>query len=149
MILEEYLRPELVVPELAAADKEEVLAELLAEVVKVEPAFDVATALSVLLERERLGTTGIGDEVAIPHGKLEGLKKLIIVVGRSHGGVAFSALDHKPCKVFFLVLAPADVAGLHLRVLARISRLLTQPGFKESFLSAPDARAIWNLLSTA
>lgn len=149
MILEEYLRPELVVADLAASDKEEVLVELLDCVVRADASFDAKTALSVLLERERLGTTGIGDEVAIPHGKLEGLEKLIIVVGRSQTGVAFAALDHKPCRVFFLVLAPADVAGLHLRVLARISRLLTQPGFKESFLAAADAKALWNLLYTA
>jgi len=149
MRLEDYLQPDFVIGELASESKSEVLAELVAPIRARWPDFDADRALRVLLDRENLGTTGIGDGVAIPHGKMESLEKIVIVVGRSLKGVSFDALDFKPCRIFFLVLAPEHVAGLHLRILAHISRLLSDETFRHAFLEAEDTAALWHVLTAA
>jgi PTS system nitrogen regulatory IIA component len=149
MRLEDYLQPEFVIGELAAESKSEVLAELVAKIAAGLPGFDAKRAHQVLLDRESLGTTGIGDTVAIPHGKMESLEKIVIAVGRSLKGVNFDALDFKPCRIFFLVLAPEHVAGLHLRILAHISRLLSDESFRHAFLSAESDAALWQVLTAA
>jgi RNase adapter protein RapZ len=100
------------------------------------PELDVEKAYRVLLEREQLGSTGIGEGVAIPHGKMAELDRIILVVGRSTTGVDFAALDFRPCTIFFLVLAPEHVAGLHLRILAHVSRLLRDDAFRGAFLGS-------------
>ncbi len=149
MKLGEYLDKTMILPELAASTKEEVLAELVAPVIAACPQLDAESVVAVLRERESLGTTGIGDGIAIPHGKLDNLDRILLVAGRSTPGVDFEALDFKLCNIFFLVLAPEQVAGMHLRILAQISRLLKDPEFRSSFLSAPDAEALWHLLDNA
>jgi len=149
MRLEDYLQPDFVIGELASESKSDVLAELVAPLRACWPDFDAPRALQVLLDRENLGTTGIGDGVAIPHGKMENLEKIVIVVGRSLKGVNFDALDFKPCRIFFLVLAPEHVAGLHLRILAHISRLLSDESFRRAFLSAENDAALWRVLTAA
>ena len=149
MRLEDYLQPDFVIGELASESKSDVLAELVAPLRARWPDFDASRALQVLLDRENLGTTGIGDGVAIPHGKMENLEKIVIVVGRSLKGVNFDALDFKPCRIFFLVLAPEHVAGLHLRILAHISRLLSDESFRRAFLSAENDAALWRVLTAA
>ncbi|MGE4422950.1 MAG: PTS sugar transporter subunit IIA [Pseudodesulfovibrio sp.] len=146
MKLSDYLAKELILPELKSATKSDVLNELVAPLGEQYPEMDTDHAVRVLLDRERLGSTGIGDGIAIPHGKLEDLEKVIVVVGRSRNGVEFEALDHSPCTIFFLVLAPEQVAGMHLRVLAQISRLLKDEEFRKAFLSADDLEALWALL---
>lgn len=146
MKLGDYLDRDLVLPALRARTKADVLAELIEPIGLKNPGFDTDKAHKVLLEREYLGTTGIGDGVAIPHGKLESLDDILLVVGRSSEGVDFEALDFKPCYIFFLVLAPEQVAGIHLRILAHISRLLKDDHFRESFLAAESKDAIWDLL---
>jgi PTS system nitrogen regulatory IIA component len=146
MKLEDFLDDELVLPELQARTKHEVLAELIAPLGRVRPEIDPDKALRVLLDREGLGTTGIGDAIAIPHGKLTSLDRIVLVVGRSRGGVDFDALDFKPCRIFFLVLAPEQVAGMHLRILAHISRTLKDEGFRKSFLDAPGREELRQLL---
>lgn len=149
MRLSEYLEPELVLPDMKAANKAEALAELIAPLAGRITGFDRDQAVTVLMERESLGTTGIGDGIAIPHGKLAGLDRIVVVAGRSIQGVDFEALDFKPCHIFFLVLAPEQVTGLHLRILAHISRLLKDEVFRRSFLSAKSGEALWNLLMEA
>jgi len=143
MKLGDYLEKELVLPALTSASKAEVLAELASALKSGTPSFDLDHAVNVLLEREKLGTTGIGDGIAIPHGKLEDLDKIRVVVGRSVEGIDFEALDFKPCHIFFLVLAPEQVAGLHLRLLAQISRLLKDENFRKEFLEAEDDGTLW------
>lgn len=149
MKLGDYLREEFVLPELQSTVKDDVLAELVASVAGAIKGFDAEKAQQVLIEREHLGTTGIGDGVAIPHGKLDDLEQIILVVGRSKKGVDFEALDFKPCSIFFLVLAPEQVAGMHLRILAHISRLLKDEGFRRDFMEAPNRESLWGLLSRA
>lgn len=146
MKLGDYLEKDLVLPNLTSGNKSDVLNELLAPLGDKYSEMDTDEAVRVLLEREKLGTTGIGDGIAIPHGKLENLENVIVVVGRSVAGVEFDALDHKPCTIFFLVLAPAQVAGMHLRVLAHISRMLKDETFRKEFLDAADTDALWKLI---
>ena len=147
MKLGDYLDSELVLPDLKATTKSDVLAELTEPIGRKVPGFDTQKAHKVLLDREYLGTTGIGDGVAIPHGKLESLDEILLVVGRSNQGVDFESLDFKPCHIFFLVLAPEQVAGIHLRILAHISRLLKDDHYRESFLAVEDKDALWSLLA--
>lgn len=149
MKLGDYLEKELILPELMSESKSDTLKELIAPLGVKYPEMDTDQAVRVLLEREKLGTTGIGDGIAIPHGKLEDLDKVIVVVGRSAKGVDFEALDHKPCHAFFMVLAPEQVAGMHLRVLAQISRLLKDEEFRSAFNTADGFEALWDLLKNA
>ncbi|UZP68254.1 PTS sugar transporter subunit IIA [Desulfovibrio mangrovi] len=149
MKLGDYLDKEMILPELTASTKEEVLAELVAAVVKANPNLDSERVLAVLKERESLGTTGIGDGIAIPHGKLDTLDKIILVAGRSTSGVDFESLDFKLCNIFFLVLAPEQVAGVHLRILAQISRLLKDKEFRNAIMSASGVDELWQLLADA
>ncbi|EPR42201.1 putative PTS IIA-like nitrogen-regulatory protein PtsN [Desulfovibrio sp. X2] len=146
MKLGDYLNPGLVLPDLSARSKEAVLAEMVEPLARTHPDIDRERAVSVLLERERLGTTGIGDGIAIPHGKIEGLSDIVLVAARCCEGIDFDALDHRPCQIFFLVLAPEEAAGQHLRVLAHISRLLKDSEFKKAFLSASDKESLLALL---
>ncbi len=147
MRLADYLDKDLLIPSIQATEKGAVLSELIAPVSEKIPSLDTGKALKVLLEREYLGTTGIGDGIAIPHGKLEDLDEIVLVVGRSPGGVDFEALDFKLCTIFFLVLAPEKVAGMHLRILAHISRLLKEESFRRQFLEAEDKEQLWDLLT--
>lgn len=148
MLIADYLSKNLVLPDLAATAKSEALKELVEPLKGEFPDLDLESALQVLLEREQLGTTGIGGGVAIPHGKLVGLDRILLVVGRSRQGVRFDALDSKPCTIFFLVLAPEQAAGMHLRILAHISKLLKDEGFRRSFLDAEGREELYALLKT-
>ncbi|WP_167939830.1 PTS sugar transporter subunit IIA [Desulfobaculum xiamenense] len=149
MKLGDFLDNELILPELSARTKSRVLAELVAAVAERRPEIDVEAAHKVLLEREALGTTGIGEGIAIPHGKLDALEDIVLVVGRSAEGVEFDALDFRPCHIFFLVLAPEKVAGMHLRILAHISRMLKDDAFRKAFLCAEGREGLAKLLEGA
>ncbi|MBN2140729.1 MAG: PTS sugar transporter subunit IIA [Desulfovibrionaceae bacterium] len=146
MRLGDYLEKDLIIEDLAAKTKVEALFELVKPLDQRVQGLDAEKICKVLMEREGLGTTGIGDGIAIPHGKLEGLDRIVVAVGRSLEGVEFEALDFKPCRIFFVVLAPEDVAGLHLRILAHISRLLRDDGFRDRFLAAEGRDGLWELL---
>jgi PTS system nitrogen regulatory IIA component len=149
MKLGEFLKKEYVFPALESENKDKVLAELVKGIGEDLPELDTEAALNVLVEREALGTTGIGDGVAIPHGKMDSLDEIILAVGRSTKGVDFESLDFKPCTIFFLVLAPEQVAGMHLRILAHISRLLKDEEFRKSFMGANGREELWKLLRSA
>jgi PTS system nitrogen regulatory IIA component len=149
MKLGEFLKKEYVFSDIQASTKEKALSELVSGLGREIPELDAETALEVLVEREKLGTTGIGDGIAIPHGKMESLDKIVLAVGRSEGGVDFESLDFKPCTIIFLVLAPEQVAGMHLRILAHISRLLKDEEFRKSFMAAGDREELWKLLKGA
>jgi PTS system nitrogen regulatory IIA component len=146
MKLLDIVSPGGVVDDLRAETKEGVLREM-SEVVAAGVPFLSAQALtSILLDRESLGSTGIGDGVAIPHGKVPGLTRLAAVVARSRAGVQFHSLDGKPAHLFFLVVAPEQSAGMHLKALARISRLLKDARLRRSLLDALDADDLRKIL---
>jgi PTS system nitrogen regulatory IIA component len=136
MKLMEMLKGEFILEDLKARNKHDVLAELATVFAKERPRVDADAMLQVLLERERLGSTGIGDGIAIPHGKLPGLDEMLLSFGRSVEGIGFDAMDGKPVHLFFLLMAPENSAGLHLKVLAMISRMLKDPAFRGSLLGA-------------
>jgi PTS system nitrogen regulatory IIA component len=148
MQLSDYLDEDFILPHLESRNKPDVLWELLVPLRDKSPDFDLNKAHGILMERENLGSTGIGDGVAIPHGKMDELQDIVLIVGRSIEGVEFSAIDNKPCNIFFLVLAPEHVAGLHLRILAHVSRLLRDPEFRQAFMQAKDGKGLRDLLNS-
>jgi len=136
MKITEMLKREFVLEELKGTNKEEALAELSGVFKKVGLVMDPEEMLKILLARESLGSTGIGDGVAIPHGKMAGLKEMVVSFGRSREGIDFEAMDHSPVHLFFLLMAPENSAGLHLKVLAKISRMLKDPVFRKKLMEA-------------
>ncbi|GIW40178.1 MAG: nitrogen regulatory protein [Candidatus Binatia bacterium] len=142
----DFLRPEAIVPSLRATNKREVLRELAARLAEVYGGVDPERLLRVLEERERLGSTAIGDGIAIPHGKLPDLEGVRGVFGRHLQGVDFESLDEKPTRLFFLLVAPEDSAGMHLKALARISRLFKDAEFRARLLEAENAEALYELI---
>jgi PTS system nitrogen regulatory IIA component len=131
----EVLDTEAILPDLKARTKTEVLEELAVPVARSSGA-TVEELVRVLLDRERLGSTGIGGGIGIPHGKIPGIDRLFLGFGLSRQGIDFESLDGGPTRIFFLLVTPESSAGLHLKVLARISRLLKNEAFKERLLQA-------------
>ncbi len=127
-----------VICSLRAETKEGVLREMAEAAASGVPSLSVEDLTSILMERESLGSTGIGDGVAIPHGKVPGLNRLVAVFGRSSAGVQFHSIDGKPVQLFFLIVAPENSAGMHLKALARVSRLLKDARFRQDLLAARD-----------
>ena len=146
MRISEFLSPEAVIADLRAKDKQEVLRELSAALSRAHPSLKEERLVEVLREREKLGSTGIGEGVAIPHGKLAGMTQLLAAFGVSRGGVDFEAIDGRPTHLFFALVAPENSAGVHLKALARISRLFKNARFRASILEAPTAAAIHELI---
>ena len=134
MNLGDVLREACVLVDLKGGAKEQVLKELV-QALKAEGLVeDEEGAVRVILEREALGSTGIGDGVAIPHGKLKGLSSMLCAFGRSVQGVPFDAVDRQPVHIFFLLLAPEETTGLHLKMLSRISRILRDASFRRKLM---------------
>jgi PTS system nitrogen regulatory IIA component len=142
----QFLSPGDVVADMTSRGKEEALAELAARIRARMPDLDADELLKILLERERLGSTGIGDGVAIPHGKVKNVKELMLAFGRSRAGVNFNSLDGRPAHLFFLLIAPDQAVGEHLKMLARISRILKDPVTRKRLSDAPDSAAIYNVI---
>ena len=147
MKIAEFLRPESVISALSATNKADVLRELSASLAKSNPSVPAARLAAVLEDRERLGSTGIGEGVAIPHGKLAGLPNLSASFGVSRAGVDFEAIDSKRTFLFFALVAPENSAGLHLKALARISRLFKNGNFREAILAAKTSEEIYSLIA--
>jgi nitrogen PTS system EIIA component len=136
MKITDMLKREFVLEQLKAGNKRDALTELAGVFALGRIKVDSEAMLHVLLERERLGSTGIGDGIAIPHGKLPGLEEMVVSFGRSREGIAFEAMDGKPVHLFFLLMAPENSAGQHLKALAKISRMLKDANFRKSLLEA-------------
>ena len=122
--------------DIAATEKQEVLEELSSALAAAEPGFDAERLQGILLERETLQSTGIGDGVAIPHGKMPGLPRLVASFARSTAGVDFQSIDGQPTQLFFLLVVPEHSGGQHLKALARISRFFRDAAFRKSLLEA-------------
>ena len=143
----DYLPEAVIEADLKSETKDGVLKELVSLLVNNNQVTNADKALEVLLEREKLGTTGIGDGVAIPHAKFNNIKNLAAAFGRSRKGIDFQSLDNKPAHLFFLFLAPENSATLHLKILARISRLLKKPAFREALMQADDNKEIYRVIA--
>lgn len=135
MKLSQLLKKESIVADLQATTKQGILRELARAVAPVA-GIDVQDIAAVLMERESLGSTGIGGGIAIPHGKLNSIKEIILGFGRSRSGVSYDSLDGKPVYIFFLLLTPENSTGGHLKVLAQISKLLKMDHFKQELINA-------------
>ncbi|MFP4039884.1 MAG: PTS sugar transporter subunit IIA [Desulfosudaceae bacterium] len=141
MKLSDVLKPEAVIPSLEAGDKKGVLEELTVPAANISKA-DHSKLVRMLMEREQLGTTGIGGGIAIPHGKLKQLEEEILCIGISRKGVDFDAMDGRPVHIFFLLFTPEGATVVHLMLLSRISKLLKNELFRQRLLDAPDAESI-------
>jgi len=141
----DVLHKETIIPDMKSRTKIEVLDELVAPVARLT-AVDRDELVNVLLERERLGSTGIGGGIGIPHGKVKHLDNLIVGIGLSRKGVDFESLDGQPTRIFFLLVTPENSTGLHLKLLARISRILKNEPFKERLLQANNSSEIYSII---
>jgi PTS system nitrogen regulatory IIA component len=147
MNIVDLLAAERIMPDLQANNKRGALEELAKTLVNGPDGLSLQTVMEVLLDRERLGSTGIGDNIAIPHGKLPQLTQLKLSFGRSLKGVDFDSMDGKPSHLFFLLLAPVSSAGLHLKALAKISRMLMSQPFRDNLMKASGAEDIYRLIA--
>jgi len=136
MKITDILVRDAVILELSSRGKRDVLAEMAKALATSEPGVDEARLLEVLLERERLQSTGIGEAVAIPHGKLPGISRLLASFARSRSGVDFEAIDGQSTHLFFLLVVPEQSGGQHLKALARISRFFRDATFRKRLLEA-------------
>lgn len=146
MKLSEIFKPQLIISNLKAHDKKGVLEELSQVITEQNPSLNKSSLLQVLLERERLGSTGIGDGIALPHGKLKELSNLLISFGRSIDGLDFDSIDEQPAYLFFLLLAPVNSAGMHLTALAKISRMLKDANFRQRLMGAKSRKEIYKVI---
>ncbi len=146
MKIADILTEQSIVTELKGSTKKQVMEELIDAVLEYKPQLDRKRLMSVLLERERLGSTGIGDGIAIPHGKLKDLDQLVLSFGRSSQGVDFESMDGKPVHLFFLLVAPENCAGIHLRALAKIARLLKNSAIRKKLGSVASREEIYSII---
>ncbi len=146
MKLPEIIEENNIIPELKAKDKKGVLEELAEVISSHEPAIDKGALVKVLVERERLGSTGIGDGVAIPHGKMNGVSRPIISFGRSRQGLDFDSMDGQPAHLFFLLIAPEDSSSVHLQVLAKIAKILKNRDFRKKLMEPGTKKELYQTI---
>ncbi len=146
MKIMDFLNEKAVCANLTASTKEEVIEELIDLLLKAQVIKDKKKLIKILLDREALGSTGIGQGVAIPHGKSESVKELVAAFGISEKGVDFDSLDGEKVYIFFLLVAPEDSAGPHLKALARISRLLKDRYFRDTLKAAKEEKTLLKII---
>jgi PTS system, fructose subfamily, IIA component len=146
MQLDQIFKREFINANLSAKTKTEALAELVNTMIKGGFKLNSSSIIEILQQRENLGSTGIGDGVAIPHGKIPELDNLIVAFGRSTEGIDYDSLDGKPVHLFFLLLAPENSAGQHLKVLAKISKMLRIVNFRKMLLKAKTQSDLYKII---
>lgn len=146
MNITDMFKKEFIIEELKSRTRRGVLTELSEIFSHANIGVDYDNMVEVLLEREKLGSTGIGGGIAIPHGKLAGLENLIVSFGRSRDGIDFDSMDGKPVHIFFLLMAPENSAGQHLKALARISRMLKDDSFKTDLIKATSVESLYGII---
>ncbi len=148
MTLMDILSPQSVIVGLRGETKEDIIEELVDALAAGATISDREKVLQAVLEREKIMSTGIGDGIAIPHGKSDAVVRLAAALGTQKRGVDFEALDGEPAFVFFLLVSPANVSGPHIKALARISRLLKNDDFKKKLISAANAAEIMAIVES-
>ena len=146
MDLTDLIAPEAVFPALKAKTKKQALQELAQRAAKLT-GLDGRDILDTLLQRERLGSTGVGRGIAIPHGRVPALRSIVSVFARLDEAIDFEALDAEPVDLIFLLLAPEHAGADHLKALARISRLLREPSSIEKLRASKDRAALYSVLT--
>lgn len=147
MKIVDLIARDMIVPALAGTDKRAILEELAAHVARHQPRIDRAALTRVLVDREALASTAIGEGVAIPHGKLPAVTEIVACLGRVQAGVDFDAMDKQPTYLFFVLVAPESSTGAHLKALARISRVFKDSQFRRRLLDAVDADAMYAVIT--
>lgn len=148
MKIEEVLQKDCIRSHLQSKMKDEVIREISEVVAAAHPEIDPSELCNILTERERLGSTGIGNGVAILHGKMTSLQNIVTGFGRSVEGINFDAQDGAPVHLFFLLIAPKNSASLHLKAMARLSRLLKDGHFRNRLFEADSPEAILDVIVT-
>jgi PTS system nitrogen regulatory IIA component len=143
----DFLKPDAIIADLQAKTKAGTLAELATVMSRLEPGVEAESLRRVLEERELLASTAIGDGIAIPHGKLDAIGQLSGVLGRSRPGIEFESIDGKPTHLVFMLVAPVSSTGVHLKALARLSRLFRDAEFRERLLAAPSREVMYQVIS--
>lgn len=146
MKIMDFLNPKAINVDLKAKDKRGVIRELTEVLAAVGEIRNKEELVRVLMDRETLGSTGIGQGIGIPHGKLPRVKKMVAAFGISKKGIDFESLDGEPAHIFFLLVAPEESAGPHLKALARISRFLKDKYIRESLKKAHDAKSVLKII---
>jgi len=146
MILSDLLTPDAIIPSLKASSKKQVI-QTLAEKAALLTRIDEREIFETLLKREKLGSTAIGNGIAIPHGKLPGLERIFGLFARLPRPLDFEALDEQPVDLVFLLLAPEGAGADHLKALARVARLFREPGISEKLRATSDKAALYALLT--
>jgi PTS system nitrogen regulatory IIA component len=146
MRIEEVLKESCVIDSLKGKTKRDILLELVGALKKADLIEDVEKVVNIILDREKLGSTGIGDGVAIPHGKMKGIHNFLCVFGRSLEGVDFDAVDRKPVHIFFLLLAPENSVSIHLKMLSRISKILRDPSFRKRLIELSNSKELYRAI---
>ncbi|VAX22418.1 PTS IIA-like nitrogen-regulatory protein PtsN [hydrothermal vent metagenome] len=146
MKIVDFLKKENCTASLSSTEKDGVLKELTALLVKNNEISDSDEIFNALMEREKLGSTGIGERIAIPHAKIKGLSSLVAAFGRSEAGIDYLAVDDQPVQWIFLLLASDNSTGVHLKALARISRLFKSERFKNQIEQARTDEQIYKLI---
>jgi PTS system nitrogen regulatory IIA component len=141
----DFLSRETIVPALASREKNAALEEMAGYLGSTHQ-LDKNKVLKVLLERERISTTAIGEGVAIPHGKLNGVERVVGVFARSPEGIDFASLDGAPTHLFFVLVAPENAAADHLKALARISRLLKDEAFRRRLMAGQSSQELYTTI---
>lgn len=136
MQIMDFLSADAIKLSLESKNKKDAIKELVDVLFKSGKIKDKKKMVQTLLEREELGSTGIGQGIAIPHGKSDTVSDLAAAFGLSQDGISFDSLDGEPVNIFFMLVAPEGAAGAHLKALARISSLLKDKYFRKSLLSA-------------
>lgn len=146
MQLDQIFKMEFINANLLAKTKIEALTELVNTIIQGGLKLNPSSIIEILQQRENLGSTGIGDGVAIPHGKIPELDDLIVAFGRSMEGVPYDSIDGKPVHLFFLLLSPENSAGQHLKVLAKISKMLKVANFRKMLLKAKSQSDLYKII---
>jgi len=147
MKIVDLIARDMIVPALASADKRGILEELAGHVAGRHPRIDRTALTKVLVDREALASTAIGEGVAIPHGKLPSVTEIVACLGRAPSGVDFDSMDKQPTYLFFVLVAPESSTGAHLKALARISRVFKDQAFRKRLLDAPDVDAMYRVIA--
>ncbi|SPD72637.1 Phosphoenolpyruvate-dependent sugar PTS family porter, EIIA 2 [uncultured Desulfobacterium sp.] len=146
MKLSQIINENSIISELKAKDKKSALEELADAIAGQDRTVKRDSVVKVLMEREQLGTTGIGDGVAIPHGRLKEISRPVISFGRSKDGLDFESLDGQPTYLFFLLIAPYNSFDVNIQVLAKIARILKSSAFRKKLMDAGSREEIYQTI---
>ncbi|MBF0498727.1 MAG: PTS sugar transporter subunit IIA [Candidatus Riflebacteria bacterium] len=147
MELTEFISPQLIKLELQSSKKVDAIKELIDLLDRAGYVTDADAFLKSVLEREKVGSTGIGKGIAIPHSRTATVREVVVAIGRAPAGIEFDALDNKSVQLIFLIAAPVESGGLYLKALARLSRLLRYQEFRNELMAAKTVEEVIKIIS--